>query len=578
MTAKCTANQPKRAVAYCRVSTDEQAVNYSLPTQEEACRKYAAEHGYSLTDVFRETHTGKVIHRPEMDRLMGLVMARKVDVVVVYKIDRLTRGGADHKGYFLTMFRENGAVCESVLETIDNTTTGQMISAVQATSASQEHDALVERFQRGARAKAKSGSPIGRSRPPFGLRYIAPQYDPRGMPIKRTVNAAFEANPQTIDTLRWMFSQADNGVSLRGIAKGLDALNVPPPLADRTGATHWSPASVREILKNRAYIGEGVRFATKREPHPDPRFKTIRTTRPIDPETGAVVLPEGVYPVVIDPTQFERVQRRIQQNKRESQRADRDPEYGLLRRGIARCGCCNSALGVVFRGDAARAGQNPRYRCPLWQRERHNHESVEISVPLLDAHVWARIKELRHDPRLVERIAARAFQEQDSADRVAETLAALDGRIAEFDARRAKLLRRLSIVDDDTALSVADELKQLAESRKLLAAQREQASERALTQERRRQRIQRSVDSIANVAESDSDLDALSYAEKRRVLLDLGAVISVYPTANSTRWGMTLAFDTPLSRVRAVGNDREAAVWDESGDIDDMTFYLSSRC
>jgi hypothetical protein len=54
--------------------------------------------------------------------------------------------------------------------------------------------------------------------------------------------------------------------------------------------------------------------------------------------------------VVIEPALFERVQRRLEQNKRESQRKDRNPEFGMLRRGIARCGHCNSSLGVVYNG------------------------------------------------------------------------------------------------------------------------------------------------------------------------------------------------------------------------------------
>ena len=50
----------KRAVIYCRVSTDEQAGNYSLPTQLEACRKYAAHAGLTVAAEYADDYSGAV--------------------------------------------------------------------------------------------------------------------------------------------------------------------------------------------------------------------------------------------------------------------------------------------------------------------------------------------------------------------------------------------------------------------------------------------------------------------------------------------------------------------------------------
>jgi DNA invertase Pin-like site-specific DNA recombinase len=55
--AALAVSQPRAAI-YVRVSDPKQASNYSLPTQEERCRAYAAERGYSVVQVYRETHTG----------------------------------------------------------------------------------------------------------------------------------------------------------------------------------------------------------------------------------------------------------------------------------------------------------------------------------------------------------------------------------------------------------------------------------------------------------------------------------------------------------------------------------------
>jgi DNA invertase Pin-like site-specific DNA recombinase len=47
-----------KAAIYCRVSTTMQEDNYSLPTQEEACRKHAAALGYTVTAVQQDVHSG----------------------------------------------------------------------------------------------------------------------------------------------------------------------------------------------------------------------------------------------------------------------------------------------------------------------------------------------------------------------------------------------------------------------------------------------------------------------------------------------------------------------------------------
>ena len=81
----------KRAVIYARVSTDEQTKGYSLPTQLEACRKYAAERGYEISAEFRDDHTGASLDRPGLNQLREFVAAASIEVMVVYDVDRLAR-------------------------------------------------------------------------------------------------------------------------------------------------------------------------------------------------------------------------------------------------------------------------------------------------------------------------------------------------------------------------------------------------------------------------------------------------------------------------------------------------------
>src|SRR5260221_4693683 len=81
----------KRAVLYARVSTDEKADNYSLPTQLDACRELAQQKGYTVLEEFQEDYTGTKLQRPEFDKVQALAEAGQAQVVIVHDVDRLAR-------------------------------------------------------------------------------------------------------------------------------------------------------------------------------------------------------------------------------------------------------------------------------------------------------------------------------------------------------------------------------------------------------------------------------------------------------------------------------------------------------
>jgi site-specific DNA recombinase len=87
-----------RAATYSRVSTDDQADRgYSLPSQIEACHKYAESLGYSVVVEYSEDVSGATPmgQRPRGARLSEMVGRREVDAVIVYQVDRLSRDIVD---------------------------------------------------------------------------------------------------------------------------------------------------------------------------------------------------------------------------------------------------------------------------------------------------------------------------------------------------------------------------------------------------------------------------------------------------------------------------------------------------
>ena len=88
----------KKAAIYARVSTSDQADNgYSLPSQLDACRTYAERFDYVVIGEFREDQSGAtpVAMRPQGRVLTEMIKSRKVDAVIVYQVDRLSRDIVD---------------------------------------------------------------------------------------------------------------------------------------------------------------------------------------------------------------------------------------------------------------------------------------------------------------------------------------------------------------------------------------------------------------------------------------------------------------------------------------------------
>ncbi len=91
MATRIESESNQRAIIYCRVSSDEQARGYSLPTQEESCRRHCADRGYAVLGVYHDAHSGTELDRPGLNAAIEAVAALKPTVVLLHDVDRLGR-------------------------------------------------------------------------------------------------------------------------------------------------------------------------------------------------------------------------------------------------------------------------------------------------------------------------------------------------------------------------------------------------------------------------------------------------------------------------------------------------------
>ena len=109
-----------RAGLQIRVSTLEQAIEgYSLAAQEKKLREYVKFKGYEIVGVYRDDgYSGASLNRPGLRRLMSDIEADKLDIVLIYKQDRLTRSVKDLLN-LLDVFDKHNVALYSITENID---------------------------------------------------------------------------------------------------------------------------------------------------------------------------------------------------------------------------------------------------------------------------------------------------------------------------------------------------------------------------------------------------------------------------------------------------------------------------
>src|SRR4051794_18796996 len=116
-----------RAVIYTRVSSVGQEDNYSLETQEAACRAIAVERGWEVAGIYRDVHTGtELFERQGLAALRESVRAGNSTIVLAYALDRLSRDQA-HLGFLISEWDHAGARLELAMEKLDDTPLGRLL-------------------------------------------------------------------------------------------------------------------------------------------------------------------------------------------------------------------------------------------------------------------------------------------------------------------------------------------------------------------------------------------------------------------------------------------------------------------
>jgi DNA invertase Pin-like site-specific DNA recombinase len=242
----------KNCAIYTRKSTEEgldQDFN-TLDAQREACEAYILSQkaeGWKPVKTHYDDggYSGGNMNRPALEDLLDDIRAGKVQIVVVYKIDRLTRSLMDFSK-LVEIFDEYGVTFVSVTQSFNTTTSmGRLTLNVLLSFAQFEREVTGERIRDKIAASKKKGLWMGGA-PPLGYQCIDKKLCPE---------------PEEQKTVRFIFEQYLECGSVRRLKELLENKGCKTPVRTsqkgRTyGGTPYSRGHLYKILGNPVYIGK----------------------------------------------------------------------------------------------------------------------------------------------------------------------------------------------------------------------------------------------------------------------------------------------------------------------------------
>lgn len=162
-----------KAGLYCRVSTDIQMEGYSIEAQQEFLKQYCIMHDIEDYEFYIDGgYTGSNIDRPDMQRLIDDVNDGKINIVIVFKLDRLSRSQKDTLYLIEEVFNPNDCGFVSIRENFDTTTPfGKAMIGILSVFAQLERETILERTRIGRRKRAEDGYWYGGGNKPYCYDY-----------------------------------------------------------------------------------------------------------------------------------------------------------------------------------------------------------------------------------------------------------------------------------------------------------------------------------------------------------------------------------------------------------------------
>ena len=230
-------NKPLSVYGYARVSTENQLENYSIDEQVDRIKAYCTARGWLLQNIYIDAgYSGGNTNRPDLQRLLKDIKTHAPNIVLVYKLDRLSRSQKDTMMLIEDTFLAQNIDFVSINENFDTSTPfGRAMVGILAVFAQLEKDQITERFTMGRIGRSKAGYYQGGATTPIGYKYI---------------DGELIVDEYAALQVQEVYQLFLAGKSINGIYR---------IMSQKYGGQWNNAATVRNVLLNNVYIGK-VKF------------------------------------------------------------------------------------------------------------------------------------------------------------------------------------------------------------------------------------------------------------------------------------------------------------------------------
>ncbi|MDO4275910.1 MAG: recombinase family protein [Eubacteriales bacterium] len=393
-------NETIRCACYVRVSTENQLDNFSVEEQIDRLTAYCKAKDYPIVKFYTDGgYSGGNLNRPALQQMLDDINKKYINMVIVYKLDRLSRSQKDTLSLIEDSFLANGVDFISLNENFDTSTpVGRATIGMLSVFAQLEKDQITERFTMGRVGRAKSGHFHGGAYAPVGYDYV---------------DGELVVNEYEALQVNDLYERFVKGYPLHDCWRYMQSKY-------KTKYGEWSSETlVRNVLKNKVYIGY-VQFQKK-------YYK-------------------GVHQPIITEELFQAAQNIFKTAKRDQPSFRRSPfKANTLLSGLIYCGNCGARYH----------GEHGNYSC----YSRTKGDKKQIKDPSCRNKKW-KIEEL--DKIVVEYISALNFDESSKKQRSKPRKKDYSHRISEIERQISNLidLYQIGSIPMDTISSKIDALSQ----------------------------------------------------------------------------------------------------------------------
>lgn len=410
----------KKVAIYCRVSTTEQAEEgYSIDEQNIKIREYCEREGHEIYNLYEDRGiSGKnITNRPGIKQLLQDATENKFDLVIVWKLNRISRKLLDILN-IVELLNKHNIAFRSLTENFETETpSGKLQLNIMGAIGEFERETIAENVKMGLLARAKEGRWNGG----VVLGYDLVELNNEG---KKRKNTVLKINEKEANTVRRIFELYSQGHGYKAV---VNRINKEGHKTKRNG--EFAVSTVKEILQNPVYIGK-IRYNVRQD-----WSKKRRNNINANP-----ILSDGIHEPIIDVETWNKVQVILKERSKKHNKVY-DCEFPLT--GILRCPVCGAGM-TISRSTAKRKDGTRRineyYSCGNWKNKGTavcNSNSIRVEVA--DEYVLNKIMELINNESILKKVVDNINQNKSTKLKpILEQLEQVNKEIEKLTSKKSK--------------------------------------------------------------------------------------------------------------------------------------------